>query len=122
MVDSFSQVSTRGLVIHTYVFHGASVVSSGSGTLRLHRMQHESISVQRELSSCLTTSASAEAQMVTKPPSATQSSLSMTICLHTQKQALGMRADCTSGESGRAADAFVYRHFRVVLRPQRVRM
>ena len=87
--------------------------------MRLHRMQHESISVQREDSSCLTTKASAEAQMVTKPPSATQSSDSMTICLHTQKVSLRVRADCTSGEGSRTTNTRIHGHFRVVVAPLR---
>ena len=92
----------------------------GSGTLRLHRMQHESISVQREDSSCLTTKASAEAQMVTKPPSATQSSDSMTICLHTQKVGLRSRTDCTRGERCRATDTRIDGHLGVIVAPLRL--
>ena len=57
--------------------------------------------------------------MVTKPPSATQSSLSMTICLHTQKVRLGMRADCTRGKRRRTTNARIHGHFRVIVAPLR---
>jgi hypothetical protein len=43
----------------------------------------------------------------------------MTICLHTQKVRLGVRTDCTCGERSRAANAHMYRHFRVIVAPLR---